>query len=150
MKLSSIKQFADDGIKIDIFSDLSMSGVLEFIVNFDRPVCRIALQNNMHEHLKRQNYDLVIIDLFSNCFKIVVDYMETHVVQYSNWGFTSDSRVFYPFLPSLSCGAELEGVCTTGRPSFSQRLKNVVSAYVWNRLLEVFANRHFRFYKKEL
>ena len=119
-------------MKIDI-SNLGLAGILNFLVNFDLPVCRAALQNNMHEHLKRQNYDLVIIDLYSNCFKMVVDYMDTHVVQYSNWGFTSDTRVFYPFLPSLSCGPELGGVCTTGRPSFTRRLKNAVSSFVYNR-----------------
>ena len=135
VKLSSTRQFADQGLKMDVFSDLRINRVAQFLVNFDLPICRAALQNNMHEHLKKQNFDLVIIDLYSNCLKIVVDYIDTHVVQYSNWGFTSDTRIFYPFLPSLSCGAELEVICTTGRPSFARRLKNVISSFTYNRLL---------------
>ena len=84
----------------------------------------------MHIHMKKEHFDLVVIDLYSTCLRILVDYLDTNVIQYSNYGLVSEyTHLFYPFIPSLTSGSELGAICTTQTPTFPNRLNNVLSAF---------------------
>ena len=130
MELTSVQTFVDMGWKPDLFSNMKLKDLVQFITNSEIPICESALQNQMHISLKQENFDLIIIDNISFCLKNLVDYIDTNVVQYSNYGFMSDPISFYPYIPSLTCGSELGEICSTQRPTFVNRLKNVISVYV--------------------
>ena len=130
MKLTSVQTFVDMGWRLDFLSNMKLKDLVQFITDSEIPICEAALQNKMHISLKQENFDLIIIDIISVCLKILVDYIDTNVVQYSNYGFISDPVAFYPFIPSLTCGSELGVICSTQRPTFANRLKNVISVFV--------------------
>ena len=130
VKLTPVQTTVKEGLKLDFFSKMKLSQLIEFLVDLEVPVCEIALKNRMHIKVKEQNFDLVIVDLYSVCLKILVEYIDSNVLQYSNFGFSSDySNLFYPFIPSLTCGSELGAICTTQRPTTLNRLKNVLSVF---------------------
>ena len=132
MQLTSIQTFVDKGVDFNLFSNMKIKDVVQFLTDMQIPICESALQNKMHVHLKKEHFDLIIIDFASSCLKIMVDYIDTNVIQYSNYGFTSDQNVFYPYMPSLTCGSELGAICSTQRPTFINRLKNVISVFVFS------------------
>ena len=132
MQMNSIQTFVDKGLDFNFFSNMKIKDVVRFITGMQIPICESALRNKMHESLKQENFDLIILDLTAACFKILVDYIDTNVVLYSNYGFNSDPDLFYPFITSLTCGSELGAICSTQRPTFVNRLKNVLSLYVFS------------------
>ena len=132
MQMNSIQTFVDKGLDFNFFSNMKIKDVVQFITGMQIPICESALQSKMHKSLKQENFDLIILDLAAACFKILVDYIDTNVVLYSNYGSTSDPYLFYPYIPSLTCGSELGAICSTQRPTFINRLKNVLSVYVFS------------------
>ena len=129
MQLTSIQHFIDMGANLEFFSDMKLGELVKFLTDLEIPICESALQNKMHVKLKEENFDLIIIDMINICLKILVDYIDTNVIQYSNYGFTSDTDSFYPHIPSLACGSELGTICSMQRSTFFNRLKNVLITF---------------------
>ena len=125
MQLTSI----DMGANPEFFSDMKLEELVQFLTDLEIPICECTLQNKMHIQLKKENFDLIIIDVINTCLKILVDYIDTNVIQYSNYGFTSDTDLFYPHIPSLACGSELGAICSMQRSTFLNRLKNVLLTF---------------------
>ena len=126
LKMTSIKELLNFR---DRLLDMSFNEIVNVLINVEKPMCEVMLNSTLPFRLKESNFDLVILDVFTACHKIIAEYLNTNVIQYSNYGHFVDPHSFYPTIPSISCTQERGSLCTTEKPSFLNRLQRIV--IVW-------------------
>ena len=107
-------------------SILKLHQVVLRVVSHTKRICYYLFSSTVASELKQVGFDLVIVDTASSCMKLLADYLNTTVVQYSSWGFFGDHSLFYPNIPSVMCPPEFQRICIGDRPSFSIRLQLVM------------------------
>ena len=123
LKMTSIKELLDF---TDRLLEMSFNEIVNVLINVEKLMCEVMLNSTLPLRLKESNFDLVIIDVFTACHKIIAEYLNTNVIQYSNYGHFVDPYLFYPTIPSISCTQELGPLCTTEKPSFLNQLQRIV------------------------
>ena len=123
LQMTSIKELLDF---TDRLLGMSLHEIVNIFIKVEKPMCEILLNSTLPLRLKESNFDLVILDIASFCHKITAEYLNTSVIQYSNYGHSADSNLFYPTIPSISCTQELGPLCIEGKPSFMIRLLRIV------------------------
>ena len=123
LQMTSIKELVDF---TDRLLGMSLHEIVNILINVEKPMCEILLNSTLPLRLKESNFDLVILDIASFCHKITAEYLNTSVIQYSNYGHSADPNLSYPTIPSISCTQELGPLCTAGKPSFMIRLLRIV------------------------
>ena len=127
LQMTSIKELLDF---TDRLLEMGYNEIVNVLINVEKPMCELMLNSSLPLRLKESNFDLVIIDVFTACHKIIAEYLNTNVIQYSNYGQFADPYLFYPTIPSISCTQELGPLCTTEKPSFFNRLQRIVIVWV--------------------
>ena len=118
-----------DSVVIEEMADLmkSPTGALrltDFGTSVVIPFCRaLLIDRNFMKRLKEENFDLMIVDIFSECGRILRDYLDVPVILYSNFGFTPTSDIFFPILTSFVCNP-IAFVCNSDVMAFPQRVSN--------------------------
>ena len=96
------------------------------------PYCEALLRSaRLLQQLKRENFDLLIVDNLLDCGRIILDYFDIPTILYSNFGFPAQSDVIYPAITSFVCGA-MSFVCETDQLTFVERASNLVKTGLLN------------------
>ena len=132
LQMTSIKELLDF---TDRLLEISIYEIANILVNVEKPMCEILLNSTLPLRLKESNFDLVILDIASFCHKITAEYLNTSVIQYSNYGHSADPNLFYPTIPSISCTQELGPLCTAGKPLFMIRLLRIVTSWAIQNIM---------------
>ena len=131
LAMTSIKELLD---YTDRMFEMGWHEIINVLVNVEKPMCEIMLNSTIPTQLGESNFDLVMVDVFSACHKITAEFLNTSIVQYSNYGYFAEPNLFYLRIPSISCTPELGPLCTTEKPSFLNRLLRVVITYVLDHM----------------
>ena len=108
-------------------SVFNLNWILSKLIEKSKRICTLLFGSDLPNNLKAENFDLVIVDVIDFCKKLLADYLNTTIVQYSTWGIFMDHHLFYPSIPSITCSPELQKQCLdAGIPSFLTRLEQAV------------------------
>ena len=75
-------------------SILKLHQVVSRVVSHTKRICYYFFSSTVALELKQVGFDLVIVDTASSCMKLLADYLNTTIVQYSSWGFFGDHSFF--------------------------------------------------------
>ena len=102
-------------------------------------ICESLLaRKDIMEYLKDEMFDILFVDYATICNRILVDYIDTATIVWSNFGMSIDDDLFFPILPSVIPGPVAGPLSSGGYSSemnFWQRLKNFADYMVYNHLL---------------
>ena len=142
-------RFITDEDVLDEFRELHAHalGILhmpDLFASIAVPFCDALLSNTtLIDIMKGGDFDVVIIDIFMYCGRILLDYLDIPGVLYSNFGFYPMDDVFYPTLTSFVCDP-LIGVCNKSSMTFVERTQNMLVNGLMNHVFTPRLLSHFQ------
>jgi len=126
MKTQDYLEEFPDQRKFWVF-DSFLKSVTPFMVNH----CDQLFQHGtLLKKLKSAKYDILLVDSTDNCGLTFMDFLNVPSLLYSNFGFTLDTNVFFPYIPSWMCNADNQ-YCLTDQMPFEERLLNFVVTLIF-------------------
>ena len=106
-------------------------------------ICNVLLENKiLLENLKDTKFDLILVDYFDDCGRILIAYLGVPHLVHKHMGFFLAPDVLYPTLPSFTCVSGGLG-CDTDLMSLSERMANFALNVLFNVFKDIVIIRAF-------
>ena len=131
----NVQDISDLSVDDMNFEGLAFMDFIEKLTKIELEFCDSLINNkNAMRSLADGHFDLMIIDLFSECGNIISSHLNLTLIVYQNFGFYSESDAFFPMLTSFTCHAS--GIaCVRDDMTFMERVGNMLFVIIQNHYI---------------